>query len=106
VPLAAVHLCFDNWRGIGDIVAGVAREGYNLELRRDNGRGWRAIFRYAAGRSTRHWRRSEGDSHGQDGEQSGKRRDDGTGGQRRGGSVVNDVFDCSCGDTGAVDERE
>ncbi len=36
--------CFDTWRGIGDVVAGMARADYDLELRRYNGRGWRAIF--------------------------------------------------------------
>jgi hypothetical protein len=30
--------------GIGDIVAGVARQEYDLELRRYSGQGWRAIF--------------------------------------------------------------
>ena len=39
-----MHRCFDNWRGIGEIVAGMARQDYDLELRRDDGRGWRAIF--------------------------------------------------------------
>ena len=38
------HRCFDTWRGIGDIVAGMARQDYDLELRRYNGRGWRAVF--------------------------------------------------------------
>src|SRR5215467_11478579 len=42
--LQVVHRCFDTWRGIGDIVAGMARQEYDLELRRYNGRGWRAIF--------------------------------------------------------------
>jgi hypothetical protein len=42
--LRRLHRCFDNWRGIGDVVAGMAREEYDLELRRYNGRGWRAIF--------------------------------------------------------------
>jgi hypothetical protein len=32
------------WRGIGDIVVGMARQEYDLELRRYNGRGWRAMF--------------------------------------------------------------
>jgi hypothetical protein len=31
-------------RGIGDVVAGMARQGYDLELRRYDGRGWRALF--------------------------------------------------------------
>ena len=39
-----LHRCFDNWRGIGDVVASMARQGYDLELRRYNGRGWRALF--------------------------------------------------------------
>jgi hypothetical protein len=38
------HRCFDNWRGIGDVVAGMARAEYDLELRRYDGRGWRAMF--------------------------------------------------------------
>ena len=32
--LRLLHRCFDNWRGIGDIVAGMARRDYDLELRR------------------------------------------------------------------------
>jgi hypothetical protein len=39
-----LHRCFDTWRGIGDVVAGMARQGYDLELRRYDGRGWRAMF--------------------------------------------------------------
>jgi len=42
--LQLLHRCFDNWRGIGDIVAGMARQGYDLELRRYDGQGWRALF--------------------------------------------------------------
>ena len=42
--LRRLHRCFDNWRGIGDVVAGMARQGYDLELRRYDGRGWRAMF--------------------------------------------------------------
>ena len=42
--LQVLHRCFDNWRGIGDVVAGMARQEYDLELRRYNGEGWRAIF--------------------------------------------------------------
>ena len=42
--LRVLHDCFDTWRGIGDVVAGMARQEYDLELRRYNGRGWRAIF--------------------------------------------------------------
>jgi hypothetical protein len=42
--LQLLHRCFDTWRGIGDIVAGMARQEYDLELRRYDGRGWRAVF--------------------------------------------------------------
>jgi len=42
--LRVLHNCFDTWRGIGDVVAGMARAEYDLELRRYNGRGWRAMF--------------------------------------------------------------
>src|SRR5215470_18602514 len=42
--LRLLHRCFDTWRGIGDVVAGMARQEYDLELRRYNGRGWRATF--------------------------------------------------------------
>jgi hypothetical protein len=38
------HRCFDTWRGIGDGVAGMGRPEDDLELRRYNGRGWRATF--------------------------------------------------------------
>jgi hypothetical protein len=42
--LRLLHNCFDTWRGIGDIVAGMARQDFDLEMRRFNGRGWRATF--------------------------------------------------------------
>ena len=42
--LVALHRTFDNWRGIGDVVAGMARLDYDPELRRYDGRGWRAMF--------------------------------------------------------------
>ena len=45
-------LGFDTWRGIGDVVAGMARQEYDLKLRRYNGRGWRAMF-FLSGLSTR-----------------------------------------------------
>jgi hypothetical protein len=35
--LQMLHRCFDTWRGIGDIVAGIARQEYDLELRRYDG---------------------------------------------------------------------
>jgi hypothetical protein len=40
--LQLLHRCFDTWRGIGDVVAGMARQEYDLELRRYNGRARRA----------------------------------------------------------------
>jgi hypothetical protein len=42
--LVALHRCFDNWRGIGDVVAGMTRQDYDLELRRYDGQGWRSMF--------------------------------------------------------------
>jgi hypothetical protein len=42
--LQLLHRCFDAWRGIGDVVAGMARQDFDLELRRYDGRGWRATF--------------------------------------------------------------
>jgi hypothetical protein len=41
--LRILHQCFDNWRGIGDVVAGMARQEYDLELRSYDGQGWRTI---------------------------------------------------------------
>ena len=37
------------WRGIGDLEAGMARQGYDLQLTRYAGDGWRATF-YITGR--------------------------------------------------------
>jgi len=42
--LRLLHQWLDTWSGIGDIVAGMARQEYDLELRRYDGRGWRAVF--------------------------------------------------------------
>ena len=38
----------DTWTGIGQIVTGMARQDYDLELTRYDGRGWGATF-YVAG---------------------------------------------------------
>jgi len=35
--LRLLHRCFDPWRGIGDVVTGMRRQGYDLELRRYDG---------------------------------------------------------------------
>jgi hypothetical protein len=42
--LRLLHHWLDSWRGIGDLVAGMARQGYDLQLTRYDGRGWRATF--------------------------------------------------------------
>jgi len=49
--LVAVHRCVDNRRGIGDVVARMACLEYDPELRRYDGRGWRAMF-FVTGLST------------------------------------------------------
>src|SRR5215470_6435156 len=42
--LRLLHRWLDTWSGIGHVVAGMARQGYDLELRRYDGQGWRAAF--------------------------------------------------------------
>ena len=42
--LQLLHRWLDSWPGIGHVVAGMAREGYDVELRRYDGHGWRAMF--------------------------------------------------------------
>ena len=39
-----LHAWLDRWSGISHVVAGMARHDFDLELRRFNGRGWRATF--------------------------------------------------------------
>ncbi len=34
----------NNWTGVGHVVTGMARQDYDLELTRFDGRGWRATF--------------------------------------------------------------
>jgi hypothetical protein len=46
--LKLVHGWLDTWRGIGDVVVGMARQDYDLQLTRYDGRGWRATF-YTSG---------------------------------------------------------
>ncbi len=46
--LRVVHGWLDTWRGIGDVVVGMARQDYDLQLTRYDGRGWRATF-YTSG---------------------------------------------------------
>ncbi len=45
----ALHDWVDTWRGIGDLEAGMARQGYDLQLARYADEGWRATF-YITGR--------------------------------------------------------
>jgi len=42
--LRRLHCWLDTWDGIGHVVAGMARQEYDLELRRYDGQGWRAMF--------------------------------------------------------------
>ena len=42
--LKLVHGWLDTWRGIGDVVVGMARQDYDLQLTRYDGRAWRATF--------------------------------------------------------------
>ena len=41
--LFLVHALLDSWRGLGLIVVGMARHGYDVSLT-SNGNGWRATF--------------------------------------------------------------
>jgi|RhiMetdeSRZDD1v2_1073273.scaffolds.fasta_scaffold184628_2 hypothetical protein len=42
--LRLLHRWLDTWPGIGNVVAGMARAEYDLELRRYDGQGWRDLF--------------------------------------------------------------
>jgi hypothetical protein len=42
--LWALRTWRDSWAGIGHIVVGMARQGYDLQLTRYDERGWRATF--------------------------------------------------------------
>ena len=46
--LEALHSWLDSWRGIGDVVVGMAHQGYDVQLTRYDERGWRATF-YTSG---------------------------------------------------------
>jgi hypothetical protein len=39
-----LHRCFDNWCGIGHVIAGMHRQGYDVQLTQYDERGWRATF--------------------------------------------------------------
>jgi hypothetical protein len=46
--LELLHGWLSTWRGIGDVVVGMARQDYDLQLTLYDGRGWRATF-YTSG---------------------------------------------------------
>ncbi len=46
--LAALRTWLDSWASIGDVDAGMHRQGYDLQLIQCDERGWRATF-YTAG---------------------------------------------------------
>ena len=46
--IAGIHMYLDGWPGVGRIVAGMARQQYDLQLTRFGQDGWSATF-YPAG---------------------------------------------------------
>jgi len=42
--LRLLHRWLDSWRGIGDVVAGMARQGWDLQLTEYDAERWRATF--------------------------------------------------------------
>ncbi|PYN68018.1 MAG: hypothetical protein DMD93_12545 [Candidatus Rokuibacteriota bacterium] len=46
--LRALRSWLDSWPGIGAVVGGMARQGYDVQLTRYDERGWRATF-YTSG---------------------------------------------------------
>jgi hypothetical protein len=48
--VAAIRAWLGTWAGIGQIVVGMARQGYDLQLTRYGDEGWRATF-YPAGQA-------------------------------------------------------
>jgi hypothetical protein len=42
--LWALRTWLDSWSGIGHVAVGMARQGYDLQLTRYDGRGWRATL--------------------------------------------------------------
>jgi hypothetical protein len=66
--LELLHGWLDTWRGIGEVVVGMARQDYDLQLTRYDGRGWRATFYTTGMAQDASWavpsmRPSLGDSH-------------------------------------------
>ena len=49
--LQVLHRWLDSWRGIGDVVVGMTRQGWDLQLTEyDGGKHWRATF-FVAGQA-------------------------------------------------------
>ena len=48
LALCALRFWLDSWSGIGHVVVGMARQGYDLQLTRYDEKGWRATF-YTSG---------------------------------------------------------
>jgi hypothetical protein len=42
--LRVIHRWLDSWRGMGDVVVGMHRQGYDLQLTQYDERGWRGTF--------------------------------------------------------------
>ena len=42
--LCVLHRWLNCWRGVGDVVTGMNRQGYDLQLTEYDDRGWRATF--------------------------------------------------------------
>src|SRR2546421_4781076 len=48
--LRLLHAWLDSWRGIGDVVVGMARQGWDLQLTEYDAEHWRATF-FVAGQA-------------------------------------------------------
>src|SRR2546425_11398307 len=46
--LQLLHRCFDSWRGVGDVVVRMERQGYRLHLTNIEPGTWRATFSHDA----------------------------------------------------------
>ena len=43
-PLGVLHSWLSTWSGIGHVIAGMHRQGYDIQLTQYDERGWRATF--------------------------------------------------------------
>ena len=55
--LGALRSWLNSWRGVGDVVHGMARQGFDLQLTRYDERGWRATF-YITSATASAWERT------------------------------------------------